>query len=505
MPTDRRDAAQFPLEAGSPRWVGYVVTLLLEVALTLGLRAMLPIFPLGNFPIPYILLMMLVAYLFGAGPAILAFLVGLLAFTRYFVSPLDQIWPPAHTPYDWAKLTAFVIGTFIVGFATVLMRRSARRIESLAQELERQRAVLEAFMENVPVGLGLHDRKTRHLIANRSLARISQNAPEQIVGKTVWETLPPRLAAAAADAIERVFATGEPSVWKDYRPDFEEERYFDVEHHPVRTSSGETIGVGVVVVETTQQVKARRELERIYQREHHIAENLQSGLMGAVPERDGCFVFRTYYRAALDEARLGGDFYDVFRINDTQIGIVIGDVSGKGLKAAVQVAMVKYSLRSWAYDCASPSCMLRQVNRTLVRDMDADSFVTVFAGVLDCASRTLLYTSAGHAPVIRWRADEGHAALIEPTGPLLGLATDVTFGEETLDLAPGDEILLGTDGLFELACESGMMDLDTLVELYAGMRKQGSVAPEALVERAMDQCQGKLRDDVAVLIVEVTL
>lgn len=642
MPTDMAGNGQIRPQIRWPAWVGYAVTICLEVGLTAVLKALLPHFPLAQYPIPYILVIMAVAYLFGEGPAILAFFTGLVAFVYFFVYPVHFFWPPAATPTGWARLTAFLIGTLIVGFATVLMRRARHRIQGLAEELgeakrlaeyrwtqletilasmtapvmvtdrdqkmvyaneaatrlvrarreigqpletwvraanlremdgspirmedhpltkslagetvterllltdgesgpdtvvsasaapirradgeisgavviarnitlqrqlqvevERQRALLDAFMDNVPVGLGFHDRDTRHVFANRTLVEMNRKPVEEVIGKTVWEVLPAGLAEATAAAIEKAFSTGEPSFWHDHVVTFDIERYFDVNHIPVRTAGGEIIGVGVVVVETTEQVLARRELERNYDREHRIAETLQDGLVGTVPRRLDRFEFETVYRAARDEARVGGDFYDVFRMGDGKIGIAIGDVSGKGLQAAVQMAMAKYSLRSRAYESDRPSTVMEQVNKALVQDMGDESFVTIFAGVLDPKAMTVTYANAGHSPAILWKAAERQAVLLDSTGPVVGIMDDMTYQDETVQLQPGDELLLGTDGLFEVRCKEAFLEIEGLLGLYTGLRQSGVYSATGLVDRVIEFCQGELRDDVAILRVTV--
>lgn len=118
-----------------PRWLGYFATIALEAILTLILSLLPPSFPLYEFPIPYVLLTMLVALLFGEGPAILAFVLGFFAFDYFFIPPLYTIFPQAETQQGWTALTAYLIGSAIVGFATIMMRRARQRIQRIANQL----------------------------------------------------------------------------------------------------------------------------------------------------------------------------------------------------------------------------------------------------------------------------------------------------------------------------------------------------------------------------------
>lgn len=621
-------------------WIGYAVTILLEIGLTAFLRWLLPIFPLGNFPIPYILLIMLIAYVFGEGPAALALVIGLLAFTHYFVSPHGVGWPPAENVYGWAKLMAFLLGTTVAGFATVLIRRSTRATKLLAEQLleakdvserrqseleailssmvnavivvdtnrevvfandaaqnlsvkhrelgmplehwiqdlnlrevdgtpidlyshplvaalrgetvreklmladgedgpdtvlsaasapvrnsvgevvgaaatvrnitmqrrlqddmERQRSLLDSIMQNVPVGITLRATDTTCIIANRALAEINQTPLDIMMGKRANEYLPPRLASDIESATREALSSGRPVMWRDRLVRFADgsEKFFDVQFMPVRTSAGELLGVGSVIVPTTEQVLARRELERLFERERRIAEVLQTNLLSPVPRRIGDFEFETLYKAASAEARVGGDFYDVFRISDDKVGIVLGDVSGKGLTAAVHVAATKYAIRSRTYEQDSPAITMQQVNETLYRETEIEGFITIFVGVLDLKTKRLTYTNCGHEPVIVWSAANKEATLLGPTGPIIGAISGIECEEVCIELKPGDELLLGTDGLFEIKSDDGFLGVEGLLEIYTDLKKSGTTSAADLVQRVVEYCTGEVRDDVAVL------
>ena len=503
MPNGEIEEGLIGLLVKRPRWIGYFITILLEALIILGLRLLLPYFPLASYPIPYVILIMAAAYLFGEGPAILAFIIGLTAVAIPILYPAHFKWPPGLNTDDWARLTAFILGTLIVGFAMIIIRKSKERIRQLAIDLQGQRALLDTFMQHIPVGLALHDRDTRHLLANQFIATLSGKSLEEMVGKTVWETLSPDLAKFAAASIQRVFATGKPSIQRDRKIMLDGERYFNVEHHPVRTSQGDIIGVGVMVVETTEAVKTRDILRRSYEREHHIAEILQTSLLGTIPKQIGNFSFETVYRASLDEARVGGDFYDVFQLSDDKIGIVIGDVSGKGLQAATQIAAAKASLRSQAHECDSPAAVLRELNITLIRELNEEAFITIFIGILDAKSETMIYANGGHPPAIFWQDDGQQSILLSHTGPVVGTLKDASYEEQTVALSSGNELLLVTDGLLDLECNSEFLEIEGVTKLYAEMKHSDICSATELVRRVVELCSSGVRDDIAVLRVLV--
>ena len=629
-----------------PIWVGYAVTVVTEVALTVALRLLAPHFPIGEYPIMYVLVIMAAALLFGGGPAALALLIGFVAFHYYVTSPVGAWWPLAKSPEGWASLLAFLFGASVVGLATVLVRRAGVRIAGLARqlaeakaaaeshgreleailgsapdpvivadregnvvyaneaanrvtaapreigqpietwirlanvreldqaavsiedhpmvtalrgervsdrmlliegesgpdtivsassapmldadnhlagavllvrnitpqkrlqdELERQRTLMEAFTQNVPVGLAFIDRDGRTTIANHALAEFNRVPLDEMLGRRVQDYLPGDLGELIAGAIQQTLATGQSVIWSDFTLVTDRERVFDVEYHPVRSTDGEIIGVGALIMETTEQVKARRELQRIYERERHIADTLQGSLLEPIPKQLGCFEVEAVYRAALEEAGVGGDFYDVFRIGEDTVGVVVGDVSGKGLSAAIHVAAAKYSIRGRMYESYGPARTMRGLNDDLLREAgnaETGGFMTAFVGTLDCRTRRLKYANCGHSPVMLWDEAEGRASLLAPTGPLVGVFSDVEIEETTIELHPGDQALIGTDGLYEVRCGSGFLDLEGVLEMYSELMSSGTRSAEELVNRVVEHCENGLRDDVAIISLRVT-
>jgi len=490
---------------GAPaNWSAYLAAVVIVALATLILHLADPYLPLARFPFLHILAVMAVAYLFGLGPTILALGLSLLAFVHLFVMPVNSIEQIDVAFIEvWAALTAWTVGMVLGGAAMLAVRGSRQRVETLARQLQEQRALLDAFMQNVPVGLGFHDRETRHLMANLALAEMNGKSLEEIQGATVWDILPHEMADKAAAAIQHVFETGEPSSFHDLPAKLDGEKYYDVRHVPVSTPEGEIIGVGVVVVDVTEHIIARQALERSYEYEHHIARSFESAVLGTIPNRIACFMFETAYRAAFEEARVGGDFYDVFPISESKIGIVIGDVSGKGLKAAVQVAMAKYTIRSHAYEDEHPKIVMKHLNLSLARQMDIESFITVFMGIIDCRTKTMTYTNAGHTPVMFWDASEDKAAMLPPTGPITGLDETGDYEEQEISLDYQDEILLSTDGLMEIRRAAGTLEPEDLITIYAAAKKSGIHSAEGMIEWVLKASRGSLRDDVAVLRVFV--
>lgn len=241
------------------------------------------------------------------------------------------------------------------------------------------------------------------------------------------------------------------------------------------------------------------------QTEHDIAERLQGALL-ELPEQLAGVTFATVYRSASQSARVGGDFYDLFEMDGCRVGIIVGDVAGKGLNAAALTATVKDTIRAHALGvAASPAQTLQLTNELLFRSTPAESFVTVWFGVLDASTGELEYANAGHPPALLLRPD-GSIAQADPTGSLLGAMDGIVIGPVgKLYLGADDMLILYTDGLIEARNGAEFFGEDRLAEAVRGL---SGMAPDegaaALVDRVLEFAGGSLLDDVAVLLVKRT-
>ncbi len=214
---------------------------------------------------------------------------------------------------------------------------------------------------------------------------------------------------------------------------------------------------------------------RLYTHERRVADMLSSAFLTDIPDTLPGLSLASNYRAGLEESRVGGDYYDAFPLPDGRVALVIGDVSGKGLNAAVQTATVKYSLRAFATEAGAPGLVLTRLNRMLCSDSSGlgDHFVTLFYGLFDPVTGRLAYASAGHETMIIKRS-AGGADLLGATGPILGIA-DHTYEQASAQLAAGDALILYTDGLTEARAVGSreMLELDRVAELVQSCARRG--------------------------------
>lgn len=248
----------------------------------------------------------------------------------------------------------------------------------------------------------------------------------------------------------------------------------------------------------------RSRIQLALERERIVADTLQRAFLSgwdAVPYlRIG-----TAYVSSTREAAIGGDLFDIHRIDDNCSLVLVADVSGKGLDAAVETAQVKYSIRTLVEDHTDPAVILNKFNRAFLHSLkDPSSFVSVFAGVLDDRDWTLRYASAGHAPAFVRRGTD--VEQLPVTGPLIGLAEDSAFSSVTVALHPGDTIVLATDGLTEARDGAGVPVDDEGVMRWI---RDGDRDPERLAAQLVRQVArfagGRINDDLALIILQLEL
>jgi sigma-B regulation protein RsbU (phosphoserine phosphatase) len=154
--------------------------------------------------------------------------------------------------------------------------------------------------------------------------------------------------------------------------------------------------------------------------------------------------------AVLEPAReVGGDFYDVFTIDDDHICICIGDVSGKGVPAALFMAVSKTLLNSRASSDSSTASIVTHINKELSKDNENCLFVTLFVCILNTRTGELITTNAGHNPPYLKHIDGSITALTSGNGPAVAGIEEATYTENTIHLQDGDTLLLFTDGVTE--------------------------------------------------------
>jgi len=208
---------------------------------------------------------------------------------------------------------------------------------------------------------------------------------------------------------------------------------------------------------TENLARTTAEKEKIHS-ELMIAKKIQTSMLPyifpAFPERKDLDIY-----ALMDPAReIGGDFYDFFFVDKNHLALVIADVSGKGISAALFMVIAKILINNQLQNGDSPSQVLRIVNERLCENNEAGMFVTCFIGVMDINTGKLIYSNAGHNPPLLYKRSENSCIPItKPHGFVLGGMKDVKYAQSEVYLYPGDILFLYTDGVTEAENTDGKL------------------------------------------------
>lgn len=369
-----------------------------------------------------------------------------------------------------------------------------------AQEALEKYRVLAERARDIMLFVGLDGRIVE---ANDAAVRAYGYTHEEMLELAIFDLRAPTTSDITAEQIEEADSTG---------------ILFDTVHRrkdgsvfPVEVSSrGTDIAGQRVLVSIIRDITERRATEQqraeLYDREHHIAEVLQQALIPPyIPTEFGNLAVGVRYQAALNEAEVGGDFYDVFDLGKGRVGVLIGDVAGKGLPAAMRVAAARYSVRSYAFIDPRPSHVMTLANEALCKESEEEiNMLTAFLAVIDTTTGMMTYTTAGHEPPVVCSAS-GKIRELESGEIPLGIMEAQFYTEHNWALQPGDSVVIVTDGITEarapgtiLFKKKGMIEY-----LSNNMTSCPDEMAEGLMARATAHAGGRLQDDAAVVVLRL--
>jgi serine phosphatase RsbU (regulator of sigma subunit) len=240
---------------------------------------------------------------------------------------------------------------------------------------------------------------------------------------------------------------------------------------------------------------------RLYQQQKEFADAMQRSLLPHThPQLEGLELGAAYASSA--RVDVGGDVYDFLELPDGRLAIVLGDVTGHGVDATADMAMAKFVFRSLAREHSEPSDFLASANDVVVGEIAVGKFITMVYLVADPATGTVVCAGAGHPPP-RVVSPEGEMRTIDARGLALGVDPGQTYDEVRTELAPGDAVVLYTDGVVEARRGS---ELFGTARLDRVLRKKRGLAAELLADEVLAACrefaEGELSDDCAVVVLK---
>jgi len=268
-----------------------------------------------------------------------------------------------------------------------------------------------------------------------------------------------------------------------------------------RTTSGEGFDdqAGDFVRRLAQSLALSLANAAQFEAEHHIAKTLQEALLVMPPAVRG-LEFAHLYSSATFSTLVGGDFYDAFDMIGGRVGVLVGDVSGKGLTAAVLTSIIKDTIKAYAHDTPSPAAAIAHANVALGQAARLPLFASVFFAVVDGESDSLTYCGAGHPPAVVLGAD-GSARLLEGASPIIGVFPDATFNDCSARLSADETVLLYTDGVTEARNARGEFFEEGRLLSTLRSADPADVAhlPAMVFDAVMAFSEGHQTDDIALL------
>jgi sigma-B regulation protein RsbU (phosphoserine phosphatase) len=420
-----------------------------------------------------------------------------------------EVREPDHALLDLMRTFGRQVGQFIE-------RRGAEAQLRASQE------VTSAIVASALDAVITMDAEGRIVDFNPAAERVFGHAHEDAVGRELAALIiPPDLRDAHRAAFRRFLETGVGRI-VDRRLELSALRAdgaeFPVELTVTAIGTRHAPMFAGFIRDITERVRAEEELERLLEREHAARRRAE------IAERNASAIARTLSQSLLPphlpmigglelgaafqpagQGEVGGDFYDVFESGAGGWACLIGDVCGKGTRAAAATALARYTIRAAAMRDTRPSAVLRVLNDAFIQHSDDSDFCTVaYASLEPRAGGVRVHLAvAGHPLPLVLRAG-GEVEPAGQPGTLIGIVADPVLVDASVELETGDALVFFTDGVIEARIDGPMMGTEGLADLLASCA--GYSAPEIAqaIHEAVIGGSLQTRDDVAILVLRAT-
>jgi serine phosphatase RsbU (regulator of sigma subunit)/putative methionine-R-sulfoxide reductase with GAF domain len=318
----------------------------------------------------------------------------------------------------------------------------------------------------------------------------------------IWADLNPKITVDASST--NTYLIGHPLFVKNERYgvliSLESDLPLESQPHRIEILNGITQQMAVAI--QNDQLQKQMLTQEVLEREVEVARTIQrTFLPSKLPQAPGWELDVRWATAR----QVGGDFYDVFRLPKNRIGLVIADVSDKGVPAALYMTVARTLIRAFAQNSDSPKRVLDRVNQLLMTDTPNGLFVTAIYAILDTHTGILTYSNAGHNLPLLIRSSGKEVISLHKGGIALGVVAAAGLEDHTIQLQQGDSLILYTDGLTETFSPEGeSFGEERLVKLLKGVREKNICQIMELVETNLADFRqgGVLSDDLTLLAVQ---
>jgi PAS domain S-box-containing protein len=424
--------------------------------------------------------------------------------------------------YLWAKASPLYDsqGEIVGAIETIRDITDRKRAE---EEIIRSRRSLADILSFLPDATFVIDSNGKVIAWNSAMEMLTSIPADSMLGKGNYEyALPfykerrPMLANLIfmPDAeIEKKYNTVERNVdtlvVEIFIPDFRPGgAYLWAKASPLYDSQGEIVGA----IETIRDITERRELEGRLARsnaELQIAADIQKSFMPEVIPRIAGFDVAARTVMAKE---VGGDFFDVIPfeimvLDEGTVGLLVADVSGKGVPAALFMALSRIVVRVNALWHRDPAKVIYSSNNSITQDSKSGMFVTLFFGMLSEKGRSLTYVNAGHNPPVLFRSHDGTVEKLMPTGIVLGVVENQEYESRSLKIDRDDVLVMYTDGVTEsINSREELFGEKRLIEI---IRNNAHLPAQVILEQILSSVKefaGDMPqfDDITLLIIKGT-
>ena len=402
------------------------------------------------------------------------------------------------------------------GYVKILRDVTARTLveENLRETEERSRFAAGAAQ----IGTWDYQPLTGSLIwDSRCKAFFGLDPEAEVTRDTALARLHPDDVALATEAIVAAFNPDSPDTFDlVFRTvsglDNAKTRYIHAKGQAMRGSDGTAYRFLGIMQDVSEQKLLAAELLEAGRKNERIAETLQRSLLLAPPpDAFPGITLKTYYESAWDDALIGGDFFDVFAVAENVVGVVVGDVTGKGLEAATYTAEIKFILRGFLRETGDPADAMARLNRFVVdaERLDAadlgSTYIALSLACINTLTGQVECVTAGAEPPLLFRAGATGAEEVPPSGTMLGVAPDAKYVCYRYELAPGDLYIAYTDGVTEARRgkifwgQEGLVN--AVIETTFTRGDSLSTIADEIARRAKEWANGRQQDDVCLLLV----
>ncbi len=410
------------------------------------------------------------------------------------------------------------------------------RERQMEEELRRSEALYHSLVETMPQCIFRKDLQGRYTFVNPQFCKVLGRAPEEILGKTVFDFLPREIAEERTQDDQRVIQTGRTlEQIEESRFQGTEERFIHVLKIPIFDARGQVVGIQGMFWDITNQkqteerlrranaelARRRKELARKnaqIEEDLKMAAEIQSAMLpqqlpgfppGSAPETSALRFLHRYQPSGT----VGGDFFNVTALSDYEAAVFICDVAGHGVRSALVAAMIRALVEELRPLAREPDQFLTKLNSDLIailKHAGSPVLTTAFFLVADAATGRVRYAHAGHPLPLLLRRAAGRIEPLRKTSPepqpALGLFETSRYKAAELTLAPRDVILLFTDGLLEVHAPGGK-EIYSQAHLMAALQQQldaplGEMLDAILAEVRRFAGGSRFEDDVCLLGIE---